>query len=310
MKRLFKILLLSLAVSLFMFGCGDDGDSSGAAKTGKFIDAPVQGLKYVTDSGEGFTDEFGNYDYKEGDSVEFFLGKLSLGKVVAGEMINPMKLVGDVGSEVSAEAANMARLLQTLGTGEGNIVLPTSLNALDLADFDLGEEADLTALLNEAKKLTSEAYTLVSAADATAAMNSAMDLYKNLENYVVYDEDNNSFGLTGDADLIVKNLIIEYDGTFELDMMGIKNTTTMSGHIDYAEGIFKVSTNGEEVDTSATAGVALKSMFPMVFHGGADLGISPETADIPATPGINIDFTYTYTFVTSYGDIVITQKMQ
>jgi len=79
LNRTKNIIILSTAVLLS--GCGAGGStSSDSYSTGYFIDSPVSGLEYVTDSGiQSVTDDYGRFRYKKGDTVTFKLGKLSLG---------------------------------------------------------------------------------------------------------------------------------------------------------------------------------------------------------------------------------------
>jgi len=81
-----RITRLSLVVSMALFtACGGGNSTSqsntNGLKTGFFIDGAVEGLGYTTASGEnGTTDRRGAFKYKEGDTVDFFIGKLLLGK--------------------------------------------------------------------------------------------------------------------------------------------------------------------------------------------------------------------------------------
>jgi len=67
-----------------------------AIKTGRFIDSPVSGLRYTTTSGfEDVTNSLGEFQYRENDVIEFFIGDtFSLGSVVASDKLTPFDLVG------------------------------------------------------------------------------------------------------------------------------------------------------------------------------------------------------------------------
>ena len=100
-------------------GSSNSGNSGGSttntAETGIFVDAPVMGLHYKTDTQDGYTDAKGTFKYESGEKVEFFLGDLSLGKVEAGAMITPYTLAGvEDGNDASEHATNIALLLQNL----------------------------------------------------------------------------------------------------------------------------------------------------------------------------------------------------
>ncbi len=61
--------------------------------SGIFIDSRVEGVKYKTSSGDtGTTGENGEFKYHPGDTVEFFVGNLSLGSVEAEELISVLEM--------------------------------------------------------------------------------------------------------------------------------------------------------------------------------------------------------------------------
>ncbi len=86
MRNYIKLGMLSLATSALLVGCGSSDSSNNSStsenlETGYFIDAPVKGLEYQTESGyKGTTDEYGRFKYKSGEKVNFKIGKLSLGE--------------------------------------------------------------------------------------------------------------------------------------------------------------------------------------------------------------------------------------
>ncbi|MDD2905128.1 MAG: S8 family serine peptidase [Sulfurimonas sp.] len=103
-------------LSLFFIGCGDSGNGEAGednqtVKTGIFIDSPVQGLYYKTTTKSGFTNEKGEYQYIEGETVEFKFGDLSLGTVVAQTLITPYSMETN---NSNIQAINIAVLLQSL----------------------------------------------------------------------------------------------------------------------------------------------------------------------------------------------------
>ncbi len=80
-----KLGLLSLVASALLVGCGSDSTSTDTTNlsTGYFIDAPVEGLMYETASGiQGVTDQYGKFQYQNGESVRFMVGKLDIGTAV------------------------------------------------------------------------------------------------------------------------------------------------------------------------------------------------------------------------------------
>ena len=143
----FKKIGLSLAVitALGFSGCGssssDDDDnnnnsSSDNTETGTFVDAPVKGLKYVTTTQNGFTNDKGEFKYKAGEKVEFKLGNLSLGKVEAGGLITPYTIAGVTNGTDNDLSTNIALLLQNLDANRSNTSV---LDLSKLKDFNFSD---------------------------------------------------------------------------------------------------------------------------------------------------------------------------
>jgi len=60
--------------------------------TGKFIDSPVQGLRYSTPSLSGLTDVDGTFRYNDDEVVTFSLGGVTIGEAVGASVITPFTL--------------------------------------------------------------------------------------------------------------------------------------------------------------------------------------------------------------------------
>ena len=136
-----KTIGLNLAVisalSIGFTGCGSSsGDTLPLddTNTGTFVDSPVYGLKYKTATQEGYTNLSGEFKYKDGEKVEFFLNTLSLGEVNASTLITPYTMAGDTDiSNPSRKASNIALLLQNFDSDRSNT------NMIDISKFkDLG----------------------------------------------------------------------------------------------------------------------------------------------------------------------------
>ncbi|MDQ2077133.1 hypothetical protein [Marinimicrobium sp. ABcell2] len=91
-----------------------NSDSSSGEGTGVFIDSPVEGLTYKTDSGTGTTDEQGRFEYEPGEIVTFFIGETSIGVAPGAAVVTPYDLVESADEEELSRAINIARLLQSL----------------------------------------------------------------------------------------------------------------------------------------------------------------------------------------------------
>jgi para-nitrobenzyl esterase len=160
--------LLSILCMLVLAGCGDS--SSGQAQTGVFIDGPVSGLRYETESQAGTTDANGSFLYMANETVTFSLGDLELGSATGAQTMTPLSLVPDADDATDQRVTNMLILLQVLDQdGDLNngiqiteeIAAIVSANAADI-NFDQGSSesefpaslSDLLAALNTAGVFT------------------------------------------------------------------------------------------------------------------------------------------------------------
>ncbi len=100
-------------------------------KDGRLIDAPVAGVGYRSGTLAGVTGSEGEFQYQDGEQVEFFIGDIALGQAVAGKaVITPLDLVPQ-GSLDSPAVINIARLLQSLDAvpGDTRITIPAAVRA-------------------------------------------------------------------------------------------------------------------------------------------------------------------------------------
>ena len=113
--------VLMLAIS--QTGCFDGGGGSSKrhdTHTGAFVDSPVAGLGYATDSRSGVTDSHGTFEYRHDETVSFHIGDLKLGQAQGAELITPLDLVSGATDHTDATVTNIAVLLQTLDQ-DGNV---------------------------------------------------------------------------------------------------------------------------------------------------------------------------------------------
>jgi hypothetical protein len=84
---------------------------SGSATGVLLGSTPVSGVSYAASSGKsGVTNEAGHFDFTYGDTIEFKIGKLSLGNVPATDIITPITLAEESENKLS----NLITLLQSL----------------------------------------------------------------------------------------------------------------------------------------------------------------------------------------------------
>ena len=118
-----KKTLICLALAGLLSACGgSDNDSvkhnpppSSATQIGVLTDGPVTGVKYLRasssgDSIEGITNDKGEFEYAEGDTVRFLIGDVQLGEAIeAKARITPLDL-----AESENARTNLMVLLQSL----------------------------------------------------------------------------------------------------------------------------------------------------------------------------------------------------
>ena len=161
LKAIYQASAISLC-SIVLVACGGGGGGGGSSdagpstlRTGSFVDSPVEGLRYKTDSRSGLTNELGEFQYLEGEQVTFSIGGISLGVAEGQEQVTPFTLLGIKpldkerlitatlnASTVSSfeRALNIASLLQSLDTDgdpENGINLGNADQVLVNQDIDL-----------------------------------------------------------------------------------------------------------------------------------------------------------------------------
>jgi hypothetical protein len=162
MKQSIKTVGVSIVASILLIGCGssDTATSTQNSNTGTFIDSAVAGLEYNTSSGfAGVTDRDGKFQYNNGESVSFALGKLHFGtaKPSTDGLITPKLLVvGDASVPTDEQKQKITLMLQTLqsldidnNSSNGITIDPNLINKL----ADLTQEIQLQDL-NETQLIT------------------------------------------------------------------------------------------------------------------------------------------------------------
>ena len=90
-------------------------NAASTIRTGKFIDSPVEGLYYETSSMSGYTNSKGEFQYKAGEEVSFFVGETRLGVAQGQPVITPISIAKTPNASIySPEVQYIAAFLQTL----------------------------------------------------------------------------------------------------------------------------------------------------------------------------------------------------
>ncbi|MGI9273958.1 MAG: hypothetical protein ACR2PT_03745 [Endozoicomonas sp.] len=142
-SQLFKAGLILGPVTLLLAACGGSSGSSSSGSssdplTGQFLDSPVANIGYRTASQEGTTNDNGEFRYRAGEKIRFFIGAVELPEVDADETVTPLEIAQAEVSDNNAGvdhpvAVNIARLLQTLdedGDPDNGINIPGGAKAI------------------------------------------------------------------------------------------------------------------------------------------------------------------------------------
>ena len=159
MTRWIGLMPIALALGLVACGGGKElasGDGSKPATgptTGILTDAAVAGIAYLTSSGvAGTTSESGVYNYNHGDTVEFKLGSLIIGKAKTALIVTPIELATDS----STRLQNLLILLQSLdsdGNPENGISIPANAAAAVSAAINLDSDPAAFVVSAELRKV-------------------------------------------------------------------------------------------------------------------------------------------------------------
>lgn len=149
MKKNMNVRFAALIASSLLAACGGGGgdggeqtpvDDQAQSLKGVFVDSPVVGLAYKTASKSGVTNDLGEFEYKEGESVTFTLFGNDFNAVPAASVVTPFDLIGKDGNRDLA--INIVRLLLTVDTDGDNSIINLPAKTADLnfsqstADFE------------------------------------------------------------------------------------------------------------------------------------------------------------------------------
>ena len=189
----FLLLAMAFFLCCFNSGCSSSNgdqtnatpDSASEARSGKFLDSAVEGLKYRTATQEGITDETGTFTYREGETITFYIGDIVLGQSLAGETLTPVDIVEGAEDASDTRVTNICRFLQTLdedGNPENGIRLDIAVhNEAEGRSIDFSVETgvfeddpeleNLIETLNSLRIFIDGRHLLISADSAQGHMN-------------------------------------------------------------------------------------------------------------------------------------------
>lgn len=112
-----SIVLAVSLVPLLLAGCfgGSSSSSNPRVLTGTFIDSAVSGLDYQgTDTAASTTDDQGQFQYRQGETISFSIGDLPLGSANGAEVLTPLSITEGAASATDQRVTNKLILLQSL----------------------------------------------------------------------------------------------------------------------------------------------------------------------------------------------------
>ncbi len=123
MRKALKVAALLSATALLVVSCGDK-----EKHIGQFIDSPVQGLRYSTNSQDGTTNVSGEFVYRRREKVHFYIGNYEIGSSDVRSKITPLDLA-NTESYTDYRVINTARLLQSLDSDSSTVGIQISSQA-------------------------------------------------------------------------------------------------------------------------------------------------------------------------------------
>jgi len=111
--RIYQMFLGCLFVLLTACSSGGD-DTPSVDQQGTFIDSVVIGLRYESLNNSGFTNNQGQFSYREGELVRFYVGDIFIGETLGQEIVTPIDLVDGAIDETHFLVQNIAIFLQSI----------------------------------------------------------------------------------------------------------------------------------------------------------------------------------------------------
>lgn len=229
MKTVFKLRtswLVAIASIVFLANCGGGDDpvtQTAVTVDGIFVDSPVSGLTYTSNSASGVTNTDGVFSYVEGDIVNFTYGAVRLGGARGKGVITPMDIMT---SDTDRDSVRqMASLLQSLDTdgAHGNGISLNSLVAAILTTKLADPALDFTPILNDSglldftklKALEDAAATDTDAATTFAAVTLDLEtLLRDVIDEAVATDANLADMRYVDPDQAANNLLAAVEGSW------------------------------------------------------------------------------------------------
>ena len=161
--RTIALMMAALLMAALLSACGSSGGTTtgggggggGGSLTGRFVDGPVQGLKYSYGTYSSVTGANGTFSYAAGATVTFKVGDIVIGSAPGNGIITPADLMTspwDAQMNASTKLLNITRFLMALDDHSvaGTLTIPASVRTAAAGkNFDFAPDNDvaLTALI-------------------------------------------------------------------------------------------------------------------------------------------------------------------
>ncbi|NVK26100.1 MAG: VCBS repeat-containing protein [Gammaproteobacteria bacterium] len=259
LRRYVRSALLIAAGSVV--ACAEINEEEESYNTGVFIDAPVSNINYKTDTNRGVTNDKGEFLYKPGDSVTFYIDELLLPPVEASSVVTPLhiaKATSNDSKEQAIIAVNIARLLQSLDT-DGNpangIALQNDLkvsNGLDLTLNASDFESAMKTLMPDIALVKRDA-AIAHLVSHLTSLGINIDILEKLKD-LINDSGDNSDDSDDDSDDNSNDTDEDSDGSFVVDgselPITIDNTLQYSFDADITGSLQKLVTLELAIDVN------------------------------------------------------------
>ncbi|WP_416305984.1 pectate lyase family protein [Neptunicella sp. SCSIO 80796] len=186
-------IALSAVAAIALAGCGAESTTNvkelpAPALTGQFVDSPVSGLSYSSESfPDGTTDANGEYQYFRGDLITFSIGEFKFPAVPASSILTPLDMF-KADTPFNQPVANTLRLLQALDVDANpDNGIEISANAAGAAMMSLTEGQTVEDFFNRpAAEFAADVEPWLTAAGAGS--NTLAPFDSALEHFVTYLE--------------------------------------------------------------------------------------------------------------------------
>jgi len=306
-KKLLSILLSSLMLT----ACGGGGSDSSTPQvettppvqpeletyTGIFIDSPVQGLNYATETQSGVTNATGEFIYQLEEMVTFSIGGIDFLDVPVDDVITPLNIF-DTQDIYQTNVVNMLRLLQTLdvdGLATNGITLNENIHALaanlnvDFSSADFDNQVEQLVLENNAVNIS-----LISAEQAILHFEETLMGGEQS----MCDSDHPSVGYTGSFETLA------HDVTGDAEI--IDNCTIIISNFTYDASAPAVYFYANNTDSTTTESFTIGNELRNDSNAYADATIIVKLPNGTTLDDIKTFSVWCVDFAVSFGDLTFT----